>query len=158
MGRAHDQPRDSVDEAASGAPEESPEAPSRAPDAVWFSHRADLLRASSLLRSLSALSASEREELCLTMERVGYDIGLLGPWRVFDTSEGVRLSYIRWWDDSAGESAFCCHEIQKDFDGRLIDGLPEPRYLGRLVQKLASELAGEPWHDTGPEFSLDSPS
>ncbi len=128
-------------------------------DALWFSHRDDLLRASSLLRCLPELSDNEREQLCLTMERVGYSVGLEGPWRVFETPRGVRLAYISWWDESDDEgSAFRCHELEDEFDGLLIDGLPEPRYLGRLVRELAGEYAGHPWHETDPGFSPGEPA
>lgn len=116
-------------------------------DAVWFSHRSDLMRASALLRSLPALDARELEELCTTMERIGASVGLDGPWRTFETQSGVvRLSYISRWEERmpTAKNEYRRHDLLDDFDGRLIGGLPEPRYLGRLIQALASEYGSRP--------------
>lgn len=121
-------------------------------DAVWLSHRRDLMQAAKLLRSLPTLSARKRKKLTTTMRRVGRSVGLDGPWRVFDTPAGdVRLAYIIWWEDNGPDMADCfqCCDIEVDFRGGCIDGLPEARYLGRLVQKVAGAYAGQPWREGG---------
>lgn len=56
--------------------------------------------------------------------------------RITDAGAGPRLTYIRVFEERmpAAPNYFEYDTVQDEFDGRLIDDLPEARYLGRLVQ------------------------
>lgn len=53
---------------------------------------------------------------------------------ITDAGAGPRLTYIRVFEQRmpAAPNYFEFDTVQDEFDGRLIDDLPEARYLGRL--------------------------
>jgi hypothetical protein len=112
-------------------------------DALWFVHGRELTQATDLLRRIEQLTESEMTRLCETMQRIGQSVGLHGPWHI--VGEQPRLAYCARFEERMplARNEIQWRVLQDEFDGTLTDGLPEPRYLGRLLQGLAAAGDGE---------------
>jgi hypothetical protein len=112
-------------------------------DALWFSHAPDLRQATALLQRLHHLTGRERGKLCEVMERIGPAVELDGPWRVIQHGPGhEHLAYCSNWVENmpAADNEATFTLLLDEFDGRLIDGLPEARYLGRCLCEMGEQL------------------
>lgn len=100
----------------------------------------ELMEVCELMHRVEELSEAEHARVCELMGTVGATVGLNRPWRINDAGAGPRLTYFRVFEERM-PAALNYREldtVQDEFDGRLIDDLPEARYLGRLVQEMGT--------------------
>ena len=113
-------------------------------DRLWMSHRAELERVVERLGKAHRLGMPQLAALVGRLHALGGEVGLPPHWKLIAREHpglGERLHATFIHHPAASGVATSRSSVLEDiFDGSLIDGMVEARYLGRQFCELASWL------------------
>jgi hypothetical protein len=116
-------------------------------DRLWLARADELKLAATALAKADRLGARPRAALLARLNSLGAEIGLPAGWKLIELNSPDGSKHFRAaFPMLAKRLASPMFMLQDDFDGGLIDGMSESRYLARKICELAdqmNEIAGQ---------------